>query len=189
MEESLFFEILNKSKQEQELIGIWQYSDSDGFLMGYVIDFNEELVLFQHYTKYGKKDGLTTLQMSTIQNIDYYDDYAKAMECLIKYSKIIDEQPEFNIELSRSEDWQIDLIRQLADNSETIVSLEIEGSYYSGYIKKATEYDFVLHCVGKMGEDEGKIIYRIEDVTEIKILDLGDRKRDLLFKWRKASLH
>ncbi len=188
MEESIIFEILNKSKIEKELIGIWQYGDDNGFLMGYVVDFNEDLVLFQHYTKHGKKDGIITLQVAGIQNVDFNDDYAKAMECLIEYSDIIDKQPKFKLELNKTDEWQTELIKQLSENSETIVSLEANGSYYSGYVTRATESDFVLHCVGKMGEDEGKVVYRIEDVTEFKIHDLDDRKKDLLFKWRKASL-
>lgn len=188
MKQSIIFEILKKSKTKKELIGIWQYGEGDGFLMGYVIDFNEDLVLFQHYTRHGKEDGIITLQVAGIENIDLNGDYAKAMESLIEYSNILDKQPEFELPLNKTEDWQHELIQHLAKNSETIVSFEINGSYYSGYIKRASDIDFILHCVGKMGEDEGEVIYRIEDVTEIKLHDLDDRKKDLLFKWRKASL-
>ncbi len=188
MEESIIFEILNKSKTEKELIGIWQYDEGNGFLIGYVVDFNEDMVLFQHYTKYGKEDGITILQTDGIQNIDFDDEYVKAMECLIKYSDIIHTQPEIKLHLNLTEDWQSELIQQMVKNSETIISLEINDSYYSGYVTRASESDFVLRCVGKMGEDEGNVVYRIEDVTEFKIQDLDDRKKDLLYKWRKASL-
>lgn len=188
MEESIIFEVLDKSKSEKELIGIWQYGADDGFLMGYVIDFNEDLVLFQHYTKYGKKDGIISLQFDGIQNIDLNDDYAKAMECLIKYSDIIEIQPEFKLLLNETEDWQTELIQQLVKNKEIIVSLEINNSYYSGYVLRASKSDFLLHCVGKMGEDEGRVVYQIDDINEFKIHDLDDRKKDLLFKWRKTDL-
>ncbi|PIQ17543.1 MAG: hypothetical protein COW66_11220 [Flavobacteriaceae bacterium CG18_big_fil_WC_8_21_14_2_50_34_36] len=188
MEQTLFEEILSKSKDEKEIIGIWQYGDDSGFLSGYVIDFNEDLVLFQHYTQYGKTDGIITLQKAGIQSIDAKDDYAKAMECLIEYSTILEKVPEFKPSLNTTEEWQSELIKQLAQKSEVLVSLEISGGYFSGYIKKATDSDFVMTCVGKMGEDEGNVIYRIEDVTEFKLHDWDDRKRDLLYKWRKASL-
>lgn len=188
MEQTLFYEILYKSKTEKEIIGIWQYGDDDGFLSGYVIDFNEDLVLFQHYTKYGKTDGIITLQIDSIQSIDNNDDYARAMECLIEYSSILEKQPDFQPLLNTSEEWQFDLINQLVENSEVLVSIEINGEYFSGYIQKATDTDFLMNCVGKMGEDEGNVAYRIEDVTEFKLHDWDDRKKDLLFKWRKASL-
>jgi hypothetical protein len=51
-----------------------------------------------------------------------------------------------------------------------------------------SESDLILHCVGKMGEDEGTVIYRIEDVTAVRVNDIENRKRVMLFKWRKASL-
>ena len=110
------------------------------------------------------------------------------MECLIEYSNILDKQPEFELKLNRTEDWQKDLTHQLAEKSDILVSIEINSGYYSGYVIKATESDFVLQCVGKMGEDEGKAVFRIEDISEFKINDIDDRKKDLLFKWRKASL-
>jgi len=188
MEQNLFYEILNKSKTDKEIIGIWQYGDENGFLSGYVIDFNKDLVLFQHYTKYGKTDGIITLQVAGIQSIDIKDDYAKAMECLIEYSSILDKVPNFKPLLNSTEEWQSELINQLAKNSEVLVSLEINGGYFSGYIQKATDTDFIMNCVGKMGEDEGEVVYRVEDVTEFKLHDWDDRKKDLLFKWRKASL-
>ncbi|MDO6853676.1 hypothetical protein Q4599_08790 [Cellulophaga lytica] len=188
MEETLFYETLAKSKAEKEIIGIWQYGDDNGFLSVYVIDFNEHLVLFQHYSRFGKNDGIITLQIAGIQGIDVKDDYAKAMECLVEYSSILEKEPEFRPQLNSTEEWQSDLIKQLAKNSETLVSLEINGGYFSGYVKKATDMDFEMNCVGKMGEDEGNVIYRIEDVTEFRLHDWDDRKKDLLFKWRKASL-
>jgi len=43
-------------------------------------------------------------------------------------------------------------------------------------------------CVGKMGEDLGISILKIEDITSIQIDDIDNRKRNLLYKWRKASL-
>jgi hypothetical protein len=39
-----------------------------------------------------------------------------------------------------------------------------------------------------MGEDEGTIIYRIDDISAIRINDIENRKRAMLYKWRKASL-
>ena len=188
MEQTLFQEVLSKSKAEKEIIGIWQYGDDNGFLSGYVIDFNDDLVIFQHFTKYGKIDSIITLQIAGIQSIDVKDDYAKAMECLIEYSEILEKKPEFMPILNSTEEWQSELINQLSQRSEILVSLEINSGYFSGYILKATESDFIMNCVGKMGEDEGNVIYRIEDVTEFRLHDWDDRKKDLLFKWRKASL-
>ncbi len=188
MENNILFEILNDSKSKKKLIGIWQYGDEDGFLMGYVIDFNEEFVLFQHYTKFGKKDGIMTLLVDGIESIDFDDEYSKAMSFLTENSEQIYNQPEIDLKINDSKDWITETINKLSGNRQQIISLEINRTYYSGYIIKSSKSDFLLKCVGKMGEDEGKVVYRIQDVSELKINDLDDRRKNLLFKWRKASL-
>jgi hypothetical protein len=47
----IFNKILERSKHNKELLGLWKYNDDDGFWCGYVIDYNETLVKIQHYTK------------------------------------------------------------------------------------------------------------------------------------------
>jgi hypothetical protein len=186
---SILNKILERSKLNKELIGLWKYNEEDGFWCGYIIDYNENLVTIQHYTKYGKKDGIIISQISDIQSVDFNDDYAKAMQCVIDYSKELEKEDETNIILTESEDWQFELLKQMERNLDKITSLEINGSnYFSGFIGEVTEYDFILHCIGKLGEDEGTVIYRIEDVTGFKINDIENRKRAMLYKWRKASL-
>ena len=46
----------------------------------------------------------------------------------------------------------------------------------------------VLHHVAKNGEDQGTSLFKIEDITEISVNDIDDRRRLLLYNWRKASL-
>ena len=186
---SILNKILERSKLNKELIGLWKYNDEDGFWCGYIINYNENLVTIQHYTKYGKKDGIIISQISDIQSVDFNDDYAKAMQCVIDYSTELEKEDETNIILTESEDWQFELLKQMEGNLDKITSLEINGNnYFSGFILEVSEYDFILQCVGKLGEDEGTVIYRNEDITGFKINDIENRKRTMLYKWRKASL-
>ncbi|HAI36785.1 MAG TPA: hypothetical protein DCM40_00900 [Maribacter sp.] len=188
MSESILFEILKKSKENKEIIGIWKYNDDDGFWAGYVKDYNEELVTIQHFTKYGKSDGIIVERIENIKSVDFDDDYAKAMQCLIDYSSELDKDNPFEIELNDNEEWQIGILKQL-EGTDRIARLEINGSdYFSGFIKRLSESDLIIHCVGKMGEDEGTVFYRIEDVTAVRVNDIENRKRVMLFNWRKASL-
>ena len=69
MSESILFEILKKSKENKEIIGIWKYNDDDGFWAGYVNDYNEELVTIQHFTKYGKSDGIIIERIENIKSV------------------------------------------------------------------------------------------------------------------------
>jgi hypothetical protein len=186
---SIFHQILERSKQNKELIGLWKYNDDEAFWCGFVIDFNENLVTIQHFTKYGKKDGIIIAQTSDIQSVDFNDDYAKVMQCIIDYSSELEKEDATNILLTDNEDWQFDVLKQMEGNYDKITSVEINGSdYFSGFIVEVTEIDFILHCIGKLGEDEGNVIYKIADTTGFRINDIDNRKRAMLYKWRKASL-
>jgi hypothetical protein len=186
---SILNQILERSKENKELIGLWKYKDDESFWCGFVIDFNETLVKIQHFTKYGKPDGIIIAQISEIQNVDFNDDYAKAMQCVIDYSKELEKEDKINLIISEGEDWDFDILKQMEGDFEKITSVEINSSdYFSGFILEVSESDFILNCVGKLGQDEGTVVYRIEDVTGFRINDIDNRKRAMLYKWRKASL-
>ena len=185
---SILFDILKKSKENKEIIGIWKYNDDDSFWCGYVKDYNEELVTIQHFTKYGKSDGIIIERIENIKSVDFDDDYSKAMQCLIDYSTELDKDEPFEIELNDNENWQTAILKQLV-GTERVARLEISSSdYFSGFITQMSETDLILHCLGDLGEDEGTVIYRIEDVTAVRVNDIVNRKKLMLFKWRKASL-
>ena len=189
MSESILFDILKKSKENKEIIGIWKYNDDDGFWAGYVKDYTEELVTIQHFTKYGKSDGIIVERIENIKSVDFDDDYAKAMQCLIDYSTELDKDDPFELALNENEDWQIGVLKQIV-GTKRIARLEMNGSdYYSGFVTKLSESDLILRCVGEMGEDEGTVIYRIEDITAIRVNDIENRKRVMLFNWRKVHFN
>ena len=189
MSESILIDILQKSKNEQQIIGIRKYGDGDAFWSGYVLDFNEELIQLQHFTKYGKPDGIIIEQLSTIESIDFDDDYSKAMKYIIENNSLLDKQSNHTLKLNDSEDWQLETLQQLEGKKDVLVSVEMNNEhYYTGFLLVVSETDFVMNCIGKMGEDEDKVIYRIEDVTAIRINDMDDRKRKILYDWRKKGM-
>jgi hypothetical protein len=185
----IFTKILERSKLNNELISLWKYNDEDKFWCGVVLDYNDTLVKIQHYNKFGKPDGVIVAQIASIQNLDFDDDYAKAMQVVIDYSKEIEKEEAVPFSFLQTENWQYEVIKSLEGNFEIISSFEVNNSnYYSGFIVEVSETDFILNCVGKMGEDEGFVIYRMEDITGFQINDIENRRRCLLYKWRKAGL-
>ena len=185
----IFNKILERSKLNKELLGLWKYNEEDSFWCGHVIDYNETLLKIQHYTKYGKPDGIIIAQLENIKSVDFDDDYAKAMQVVIDYADEIEKETNFDITLSENDNWDFEIIKKLEGNFDILSSIEISNSdYFSGFITEVTETDFIIRCVGKMGEDEGSVIYKIEDITGFKINDIDNRKRCLLYKWRKAKL-
>lgn len=189
MNSSILNTILQKSKENKDIISIWQYNGEKNSLVGFVTEISNDYIGFNQFTRFGKQDGIIFIKTSNIKNIDYNDDYTKVMECLIQYSDIIDKPSDFQINLNYSEYWQLNAVLQLKSAKAQIASYEINANdIYTGFMEAASEEDFVLNCVGKNGEDLGTSVFRIEDITEIRINDIDDRRRLLLYKWRKAIL-
>ena len=189
MKGTILFDLLKKSKENKELLSIWQYNSDKGSLVGYVTEFNEEFIVFNHFTKFGKPDGTIILNSANIKTIDFNDDYTKVMECLIEYSDILDKPVANDITISFIENWQVDILQQLVNKTDHIASFEINSSdFYTGFVKKLSSEDFVLNCIGKNGENEGDALYKIEDVTEIRLNDMDDKRRLLLYKWRNSNI-
>jgi hypothetical protein len=180
--------LLEKSKNTKELLSFTKYGD-ETFWFGYVIEYSEEYVAIQHFTKYGKNDGIIIHLLSGFQRIDYDDDYSKAMIPVIDYSDEIHKSNKIALNFGESENFHLNILRQFLDEKNIIISIQINNDEYStGYIKEISEVDFTMNCVGKMGEDFGLSILKIDDITNIQIDDIDNRKRNLLYKWRKTSL-
>ncbi len=189
MNSSILNSTLQKSKENKEIISIWQYNGDKGSIVGYVTEISEEYIGFRHFNRFGKQDGIMFIKLANIKTIDFNDDYTRVMECLIQYADIIDKPSNFSINLNKSDYWQYNAVLQFYKAKDQMASFEINGGeFFTGFVKEVSEEDFVLNCVAKNGEDLGTSLYRIEDITEIRFDDIDDRRRLLLYKWRKASL-
>lgn len=189
MSSNILHSILERSKDTKEIISIWQYNSDKGSLVGYITEISEDYIGFRHFTRFGKPDGIIFIKIANIKSVDFNDDYTKVMECLIQYSNIIDTPSDFNIKLSQAEYWQHKALLELQDQADQIASLEINGNeFFTGFVKAVSEDDFILNCIAKNGEDLGTSLYKIEDITEIRVDDIDDRRRSLLYKWRKSTL-
>lgn len=185
---NLLTNLLEKSKNTKELLSFTKYGD-ETFWFGYITEYSEDFIAIQHFTKYGKNDGIIIHPIVGFQRIDYKDDYSKAMQSVIDYSDEIHRPNKIKLNFFESENFYQNIIQQFTVETDVIISVQINNDEYStGYVKEVSETDFSMICVGKMGEDLGISILKIEDITNIQIDDIDNRKRNLLYKWRKASL-
>jgi hypothetical protein len=111
------------------------------------------------------------------------------MQSVIDYSDEIHRPNKIKLNFFESENFYQNIIQQFTAETDVIISVQINNDEYStGYVKEVSETDFSMICVGKMGEDLGISILKIDDITNIQIDDIDNRKRNLLYKWRKARI-
>ena len=177
-------EILEKSKIDKKVIGLRLY-DNNGFLCGIVIDYNDDIVQFQHYTEYGQLDGVGLEEVSQIERIDFNDEYTDAINFLIKNQDKLQE-PQFKnrfFEDLAEDDWQTLALTPYLNEKNFLISIEVNQDFtYRGFIEQINEYNFTFRSIGNLGENKGLSMFKFEDVSSLKINDLECRKRFLLHK-------
>lgn len=185
----LTLDLFEKSKNHREIITIHTYSEEKDFFCGYVIDCNEEFVIIQQFTPFGSNNGVAFIPINDIQRVDYNNDYCNAMQCMIDYGEAIFKPGKISIKISDSETPFVEQLKNFVGDTETILTLYCdEERKYKGYILEVEEEDFAMQCVDEMGEDLGIVLMRIHEIANISIDDLDNRRRSLLYKWRKATL-
>ncbi|MCR5862822.1 hypothetical protein LRS05_12085 [Flavobacterium sp. J372] len=136
----IFQQIFERSKNNQELISIVRYRDDNTFWCGYILDYNDLIIKLQHFTKYGKKDGIIVAKLSDIERVDFNDDYTKAMQVVIDYSLELEKENNSELDLSDDDHWDFTILKQLEGSKNEICSIEINGStYYTGYVLEVSE--------------------------------------------------
>ncbi|SNR37186.1 hypothetical protein [Lutibacter flavus] len=184
----MIIDLLNKSKNEQNIIRIWFYGEEEKFWFGYVKNVNEELFSLQHFTNYGSPDGILIEQIENIESIDFDNEFSKTMEYLIKHQNEIYKEPQIDLEITDEDNWQFEILDSQLGLKDRIITIQINGDkFYSGIIEWIDEGHLVLNKVGEAGQDEGKSIFIIDDINTIQINNLENRKRLMLYKWRKIN--
>lgn len=184
----MILDILEKSKTENKLIAVQLYGGDEGFWCGYVKSYSDEIVIIQHFTKYGKSDGVIAEKIVNIESIDFEDDYSQSMEHIIEHAHEIDFENEITVEIERPDQWQKEMLEANIGSKERIVRVQLNhGNQYSGFVDWCDDENLILGQIDIEGRSGGKTICKIEDITSIRINDIESRKRLLLFNWRKSN--
>ncbi len=183
----MFYEILEKAKTSKKIIGLSLYGEV-GFYCGLVLDYSDEIIKLQQYTKYGKNDGITLQPLSEIERIDFDDSFTNAVEFLANNQKALNKSNYTNKFYTDFDDdnWQNQVLDLYIQERKVMLSIQINtDDYYQGFIEAKNDITFSFRCIGELGDDKGLAFFKIEDVSNIKIDDLECRKRLLLYNNRK----
>jgi hypothetical protein len=180
--------IFELSKSTEKLLAITLYNDS-GFWCGYVLDYNEDLVVIQHYTKYGKSDGIVVEEVHNIESIEYDDDYCNSLEYLIHNHFDLDYEEEVSVSFGLLENWQLEVLKPNLLRKDRLIRVQINNdTFLSGLLEKINEETLELKLIGKEGQDDGKIILKTSDINAVRVNDLEGRKRLLLYNWKNGII-
>jgi hypothetical protein len=185
--DNILIRLLERSKLTKELLAFWEYGNTESFWAGYVIDYNETLVLIQQYSKYGMKDGVLIWPIDKIKNIDFENDYLSCLQFMVE--KVNDQSDmTLHLNLPDHDEWQFDLLVQLEGNRNLLTSTELNGeNFFTGFIQDVSEEDFVISCISQIGNDEGKSHYKVNEITAFQIGDIDNQKRFTLYQWKNSS--
>lgn len=75
------YEKLEQLSESKQMVSLYLDGDTETFYAGYILGINEDNILFQHITPYGKYDGYILQQTSNVCRVGYDELYLKKMEC------------------------------------------------------------------------------------------------------------
>jgi len=179
--------ILEKSKVQQQLIGITLYGEA-GFWCGIVEDYNNEFVQLKHFTKYGELDGVAIEKIAQIERIDIEDDYLKSMKVIIARKSELQTKPLKSriFEELDENNWQFVCLKPYENEKNILVSIQINSdSFYQGYVIEINTEFLKYEIIGDSGQNEGLSLFKLDDVTSVKINDLECRRKFILNDERK----
>lgn len=174
--------ILEKSKSEEQLIGVTLYGET-GFWCGIVEDYNNEFIQLKHFTKYGELDGVIIEKISQIERIDIEDDYLKSMKVIIKRKEELQTKPLKSriFEELNEDNWQFVCLKPYEKEQNILVSIQINSdNFYQGYVIEVNDEFLKYEIIGNAGESEGLSLFKLDDVTSVKIHDLECKRKFIL---------
>lgn len=182
----LYDKIFSESKEKKKLLFFNRYSNDISFC-GYVLSYNSQAVQIQHFSKYGKNDGVITLQYSSINYIISEDEYLRSMQYIIENNVILDINKNGVLPLNPNGDWIVETIKEYKNDKSVILDIEIDGKWYMGFVNDIDDQFFSLTELNREGEVLDTTIYKLSDVSNIHINELEGRKRLLLYNWRNSK--
>ena len=180
-------DLLDRSINDQLLYAFYEYGD-DGFYCGYVLSYNTDTVQLAHYTKYGERDGSLIIALENIKSISIKDEYLDTLDYLIKRQKQFHQlnESESNRLIPTSEGLKNQLELYQNDRS-VILNLKISDEGYIGFVDEVRNSCFIFTEIDNLGHPIVTNLYRISDVSTMRVNDKAGRKALFLYNKNKKD--
>jgi len=179
---------LHESKQKKSLIGVNYYGSNSGFYCGYVVEYNSEFIILQHYSKFGLQDGLLVHKLTDIKYLEKDTEYLNGIKLLIKNQELTMKQT-FSLNMKKEQlDNFFTLFESFIGNKDYLIKFELnDEDIFFGLVEWCNEETFSIINIDLDGLIIGKAVFKFEDLKTYWIDDLECRKRKLLYQKKYAS--
>ena len=110
-------------------------------------------------------------------------EYEKTYEYLINKRNDLN-KIERIIDFKNSDDWRIKYLTEFKNNRK-LISIEFNKDLQVyGYIDDLNETELIINGITHLGEDDGKTVYKIDDITAFRFYDKKSYLRQELNIWR-----
>ncbi len=187
MSNKILNKILSHSKKTKTVIGVRKYNDGDDLYVGYIVDYNDTLIVLQHISKLGLEDGLIIEKIENIESFETEEKYLRAYQLLFANANKIKNQTVKNIKLPvKGKNWQFELLKNNFHQGK-IVSVELndQETIVQGFVIDFDEIHLYFNPISNIGEDEGKNIYKLSDITAFSVDRVESRKREAFYTLTK----
>ena len=179
--------ILKESRKNKTLVGLNYYGNDSGFFCGYVIEFNADFVVLQHYSKFGMPDGILVHKLADIKYFEKDTEYLRGIKLLIKHQELIHKQTFSLANKKGSIESLFFMLESLIGDKDYLVKFELyDGEIHFGFVEWCDEESLSIIKVDPDGLT-GKALFKLEDVKLYWVDDLECRKRKVVYKARNAS--
>jgi hypothetical protein len=181
-------DILETSKGQKSLINLFLRGEDIEFWCGYIVDYNDDILILKSYSKYGLDDGIIVEHMDNVGCISFDNDYCRLMKKLIADPSVLDIKYTGALSLNQHPNWQYDILEQQLNKKNTVVMIEINNDIiYYGQVLWADTDHFVLYDIDSHGLHSEKMMLKTDEITEIKINNLEAKRRLVFHNWRKNN--
>lgn len=152
-------------------------NDLSKFSVGYVVDFNDDYIVFALVSPEGLNDGFALKETSSIIRINIDGKYENKILKLLKYHKTTHENLIF-----KDNNFVLEML-SFAKTKGYIVSLELLNSGFydvQGYIEKIENDNCFVKQITEYGEVDGMSMVELRDISKISCNSSDEKILEIL---------
>jgi hypothetical protein len=176
-------DILYNSKNNKSLIGFNLSNGDSTYYAGYVLDYTDEVLVLQNYTRFGIIDGVSVHILDDLKNFEVDTVYLNCLKYLIDNQlKMLSQMYEYT-EPTIAKSELIQILEQYIANREVMLKFEMKDAHvYYGYLEWVDDLYFSINSIDVDGLLIGRNIFKHEELKLFWVDDLECRRRLMISK-------